>query len=83
MLATLVVAGYAALIGAMAFAPDWLAHPVSRGSIINRGLAGAMAFALLVLAATGGYVWWRNRLESPGHAGIRAAKRAPGPGTIT
>ena len=26
MLATLVVAGYAALIGAMAFAPDWLEH---------------------------------------------------------
>ena len=65
-LAALIVSGFAALIGAMACAPEMLAHPAWNGSIITRGLAWAFAYSLLVLATTGGCVWWRSRLESPG-----------------
>ena len=73
ILAALIVAGYIVLIDAMAFAPDVLAHPAWRGSIITRGLAGAMLYSLLVLAASGSYVWWRNQLESISAAATGAA----------
>lgn len=61
MLATLIAGGFAALIGAMAFAPGMLAHPAWSGTIITRGLAWGFAYSVLVLATTGGWVWWRNR----------------------
>lgn len=57
--------------------PDYVELPVKQRSAHKLGLALLVVFGLLVVAAGGGYVWYRRQVNPPGGPGARVAVDIP------
>lgn len=59
-LLTIVLIAFYCLIGAIAFAPEWLAQPISANTHVTVGIAGVAGVMALALGLIGWYVWRAN-----------------------
>jgi uncharacterized membrane protein (DUF485 family) len=79
LLATVLVAFYC-LIGAIAFAPTWLAQSISVGTHVTIGIVGVAVVMALALGLIGWYVWRANHEFDRKNIEILArARRATNP----
>jgi uncharacterized membrane protein (DUF485 family) len=65
LLTIIVLIAYFSFTLAVAFAPQWLAAPISSGSSISRGMPAGLALIVLSFALTGWYVHRANTRFDP------------------
>lgn len=65
LLTIIVLIAYFSFTLAVAFAPQWLAAPISAGSSISRGMPAGLALIVLSFALTGWYVHRANTRFDP------------------